>query len=872
MSFYRVGQNKRKKPSIPKRPGWDDSVHDLTVYRATPEEVFLRKEAHKSKNHISVKLEKLRKERQKTKFTGAEAKQLAIMKEVLYDQHELQKVLAKSDTMMEVVKDLFGDDPKRFMGFPNVTNAPQAAVETNISSSLVASVPDIYTRTEKLSDSVMNQFALNDVQSNSESEFDSEEEDSKPQPISYQSQLNLQKFRDYLQEEEKLGAFMDPPSLISQLNKEEEENRMKDTGNEEQMTREETQAAEEVSAACSDMQHGQMIQLLTSLLDQGKIGAKSLNDTQMLGALITAAAAKESEDSGFKTPPKANHSPHLPHERPPPSAINDTKKLKKAKKCTKSTESHTDSNSMNSSASMSNMRQVLQELENDIKTYELQTGRRPEEDSNKTETFSGYTIALVSAVSKLTKYLKDTDLRVRAEVTLREQLTQDVYQLRTIIDALATDIILTQEEYGKLYSEHQRYKDNTTAALTSMNNQIHELRRLVMGSNQKKNTEQHEVAFQQLNEQQQQPVNVSGSTTKCDTSMTSTPLYNQQDSSIHSGSSSYKPLPAQVLPTSSIAAAVATTAVAASAALMLSPPIQKTRVQTNNGHCHGSNQSKTAERHSPLVDISNLLRHDQYGSMDPPHLTQVPPTTNTVNVPKPIPLVQTNVNVALHGEQCSIEPSSKTSQPTSNGTSQFVTGFTSARAKEHSQQINKSKSNANGQVTPRDQTLPVGGKIFHQAMPGPDLTDLVKLGDETEEQLNRLQELAVEEAMNNPALQQLMQTQIAELNRQQEEARQRLLDLLDKQKMQQTRIQQHFQDPQTEEAPSSTTLGQSKASRHQSHYSQVSPPISPISQKPEENPQSLQSRGLVVSLPMVDLDISAGSVGSAKSSTQPFMK
>ena len=76
-------------------------------------------------------------------------------------------------------------------------------------------------------------------------------------------------------------------------------------------------------------------------------------------------------------------------------------------------------------------------------------------------------------------------------------------------------------------------------------------------------------------------------------------------------------------------------------------------------------------------------------------------------------------------------------------------------------------------------------------------------------------QLAVEEAMNNPALQELMQTQIAELNRQQEEARQRLLDLLDKQKMQQTRIQQHFQSPQAGNASSSSFVGQRQIIRQQ---------------------------------------------------------
>ncbi|GFN80129.1 spindle and centriole-associated protein 1-like [Plakobranchus ocellatus] len=670
MSFYRVGQARRKKPSLRKRPGWDDTVNDLTVFRATPEEMYLRKEAHKSKNHISVKLEKLRKERQKGKMSGAQAQQLAIMKEVLYDQHELQKVLAKSDTMMAVVKDLFGDDPKRFMGFPNVTTAPQADSDPNKSGSLVASVPDIYTRTEKLSDSVMNQSALNDVASDSES------------------------------------------------------------------------------------------------------------------------------------------------------------------------------------------------------------GRRPQEESNKTETFSGYTIALVSAVSRLTKYLKETDLRVRTEVTLREQLTQDVYQLRTIIDALATDIILTQEEYGKLYSEHQRYKDNTTAALASVNNQLRELRLMVTGKSADNNTEHLQRPPQensrecqqpeqdQQHHHQQQHFNTSHSSRKSDESTVSTSIQNQQDSSTPSGSSSYRPLPAQVRPANSIAAA--TSVVAASAAVMLSPPVRKTRVHTNNAHLSAASHAKSTQRQTSLVDIPDLSRQDPASSKDPPHLTQTPPVMNTINVPRPIPLVQTNISVPLPGDHSKAQPDTKpTSEAPSHTLSQKVSSLTSEDARPGFEQGSKLKSHMDGQVTPREQMLSANG-IGSHLVPGPDLSDLVKLGDETEEQLHRLQELAVEEALSNPALQELMQTQIAELNRQQEEARQRLLDLLDKQKMQQTRIQQNFQDPQAGDASSPLSQMQGfKAGR-----SQVSPPISPISQKPEQEPQS-QGRGIVVSLPMVDLDVSGGSLSSPRGFSQP---
>ncbi len=37
---------------------------------------------------------------------------------------QLQDVLAKSDKALAVVRDLFGDDPRKYRGLPNVTAAP----------------------------------------------------------------------------------------------------------------------------------------------------------------------------------------------------------------------------------------------------------------------------------------------------------------------------------------------------------------------------------------------------------------------------------------------------------------------------------------------------------------------------------------------------------------------------------------------------------------------------------------------------------------------------------------------------------------------------------------------------------------------------
>ena len=45
---------------------------------------------------------------------------------------QLQDVLAKSDRAMAVVRDLFGDDPRKYKGLPNVTAAPHSADHSDL--------------------------------------------------------------------------------------------------------------------------------------------------------------------------------------------------------------------------------------------------------------------------------------------------------------------------------------------------------------------------------------------------------------------------------------------------------------------------------------------------------------------------------------------------------------------------------------------------------------------------------------------------------------------------------------------------------------------------------------------------------------------
>ncbi|CAL1540647.1 unnamed protein product [Lymnaea stagnalis] len=752
MSFYRLGHNRRKKAPSKKRPSWDDTVNDLTVLRATPEEVLMRKEAHKSKNHLSVKLEKLRQEREKSKMSGADAQQLVIMKEVLYDQQQLEKVLAKTDRMMSVVKDLFGDDPKRFLGFPNVTTAPNAEHDSsNCASSFVASVPDIYTQTEKLSDSIMDQSALNDMDSSVYS--DSSEDEDRPKPISYESKMDLHRFQEFLKEEEKRTAHMDPPTH-------------QPSGNIRHYQDPPTHQPSGNIRHYQDPPTQQPNRNIRHYQNNGDFGLNTKLKTLAVTDSIAQGQGANKEKERFGTPPRnERRGPPLPSERSPPSAMNDTKKVKKTKSINKTSSICSDSGN----TTMNDMRKVLQELETEITLYEQQTGRQPHQ-VQKTETFSGYTIALVTAVSRLTKYLKEAELRINTEVTLREHLTEDVYQLKIIIDALATDLLTTQEEYGKLYLEHLSYRETTQAQLADITNQLKELRWSRSDNPGLAKTDQ-EISYNNNNNTH---------------SGTSTPLHNAQDPK---EPSSYHLLTGANVKTTEAAAPTSDTGIietdaptATAAAILLSPPVRKTRLPTTT--------QAGKYRQSSLASSSSSTNERSYPSLDPPYLTQAPPMTSTVSVPRPIPLVQTNVCQPLTFQQ----PMAQASVP-------------HLRAS--------------------------GSSIFSKPQPADDSVGL-------EDEAKLLQQLSVDEALSNPALQSLMQSQITELNRQQEEARRRLLELLDSNRLQQQNLP-HFleQGFSPIEADKDSYGLEHKEGTHKGRQlnkprsRSVSPPISPIPFKNE---------------------------------------
>jgi len=172
---------------------WDNTVNDLTVHRATPEDLIRRHEIHKSKNRALVHWElqekalKRKWKRQKPEISNLERRRLSIMKEILSDQYQMQDVLEKSDHLMAEAKDLFVDFPRRRTGFPNVTMAPDS------SQGPILVNQDPVTQAI-LSESIMEPQALNEVDDDEERTGNSQSEESENEldnSVNSQSNMNV---------------------------------------------------------------------------------------------------------------------------------------------------------------------------------------------------------------------------------------------------------------------------------------------------------------------------------------------------------------------------------------------------------------------------------------------------------------------------------------------------------------------------------------------------------------------------------------------------------------------------------------------------------------------------------------------------------
>nr|XP_035963061.1 spindle and centriole-associated protein 1 isoform X3 [Halichoerus grypus] len=378
---------KKKKTSV--KQEWDNTVNDLTVHRATPEDLIRRHEIHKSKNRALVHWElqekalKRKWKRQKPEISNLERRRLSIMKEILSDQYQMQDVLEKSDHLMAEAKDLFVDFPRRRTGFPNVTMAPDS------SQGPILVNQDPVTQAI-LSESIMEPQALNEVDDDEERTGNSQSEESENEldnSVNSQSNMNVDRFLHQLKE--------DNYELINKLWTDIQQ---KIT------TQSQTPPGTPSPAAPSGEQKAALnatnaVKRIQTRL-QSEESTETLDSSYVVGQVLNSRKQKQ-----LLKKVKGKAGSHAPSKQ-------------KKNVLTASTAS-TDLPNSNSS-SLDVLKHMINEVEHEMEEYERWTGREVK-GLQGSQGLTGFTLSLVSSLCRLVRYLKEARLQ-QYMVTTDEQL------------------------------------------------------------------------------------------------------------------------------------------------------------------------------------------------------------------------------------------------------------------------------------------------------------------------------------------------------------------------------------------------------------------------------------------------------------------
>ncbi|XP_033864544.3 spindle and centriole-associated protein 1 [Acipenser ruthenus] len=452
-SYHPHGLGKRavkvkRKPAS--KQEWVSTVNDLSVHRATPEELSQRHERHKSKNKAVAQWElrekvlqrRLRKQGQDSP-DPLERMKLAIMREVLSEQYHMQDVLERSDRAMAVVKDIFGDAPRRQTGFPNVTMAPDCDPDSSVLP--VVQKQHLPTQLSILSESVMDSQALNEVEDESlylrDSERSEDEVDASDS-VTFNSNMDMSRYSRYLQEKAprcERPTNENPP---------------------------ETPCTPHTPATSLGNQEA----ALNATTAVKRVRSRRHNEEGSCTPLNGSSSTRPSKMIGQVLNPDPKNQ----------------KRGKKSKHSSSSSRSRAELPELDSTAlgslsgnqsSLELLHHMMGEVELDLQDFEQQTGREVNECTTlpRAQGLTGFSVSLVSTLSRLVRLLKESGIQLNRESEARQRLAEESQEQRTLIDVLTAEVLTIREENAAMQAKLQQYMIVADEQLISLKQELNEL-------------------------------------------------------------------------------------------------------------------------------------------------------------------------------------------------------------------------------------------------------------------------------------------------------------------------------------------------------------------------------------------------------------
>ncbi|NXU75799.1 SPICE protein, partial [Oreotrochilus melanogaster] len=415
-----------------------NTVRDLTVLRATPEDILRRHEIHKSKNkelaHLELQEKALRRKWRKQKQLAAdslEKRKLSLMREILSDQYYLPAVLERSDQAMAVAKDLFGDAPRTRAGFPNVTVAPNCEP----SQRPIVQKCDPHIHLSILSESVMDSQAPNEVEEEALSTYPSE--DGHHDSLNLKSSISSHRLLHLLQED---NSMMNSPLWA--------EKDMRKTALSQESDMPLTPIAVSTSLNQSALNATNVVKRISSRL-QNEGGEETVDSTYTVRQVLNPDARKQKQIAGkMKRKQTAQNSTRQRTDDSPANSI--------------STDIRKDNKS-----SLDTLNSMIHEVEHELEEYERCTGREVQKTERR-EGLTGFTLSLVNTLCRLMRYLKESETQLREKEVMRQQYEEMLNEHRELIDALTAEILLVREENTTIQKKLQQYMTITDEQLISL--------------------------------------------------------------------------------------------------------------------------------------------------------------------------------------------------------------------------------------------------------------------------------------------------------------------------------------------------------------------------------------------------------------------
>ncbi|RLV98925.1 hypothetical protein DV515_00010209, partial [Chloebia gouldiae] len=410
------------------------TVHDLTVHRATPEDILRRREIHKSKNkalaHVELQEKALNRKWKKQRQVDAdslEKRKLALMREILSDQYHWQDVLERSGQVMAVAKDLLEDAPRTRTGFPNVTMAPNCDLESPQGPIVQKSHPP--SQLSILSESVMDsQKALN------EEEEEALAEDAHHDVLGFKSRISSDRLLRLLRKE---NSLVNSPLWV------EKDVRKSTLSQESNVPR--TPTTVSPSLDHSALNATSVIKRTRSRL-RNEDEEESVDSSNTVRQVLNPNSRKQKQIAAKMKRKQAEQNSARQKRGDSPANLVQTDLQRDSK------------------PSLDVLSHMIQEVERELEEYERCTGREvPKKE--RSEGLSGFTLSLVNALCRLMRYLKEAEMQLHEKEMVRQQQKEMLSEHRELIDALTAEVLQVREENITLQKKLQQYMTVTDQKL-----------------------------------------------------------------------------------------------------------------------------------------------------------------------------------------------------------------------------------------------------------------------------------------------------------------------------------------------------------------------------------------------------------------------